>query len=65
MILFPDVQKKLREEIDTVVGNPERSTDTLRFPAFQDTERMPCLKAVIKEVMRCVSCRVHHVTTYA
>lgn len=55
MLLFPDVQEKLREEIDTVVGSPERSSDSLRFPTFQDTERMPYLKAVIKEVMRYVS----------
>lgn len=53
MVLFPDVQEKLREEIDGVVGHPtETDGAAARLPTFQDTRKMPYLHAVIKEVMR-------------
>ena len=53
MVLFPDVQENLREEIDGVVGHPtETDGAAARLPTFQDTRKMPYLHAVIKEVMR-------------
>ena len=56
MILFPKVQTKLRDELNSVVGNPEDGTDSPRFPTFLDTQHMPYLQAVVKEVMRYVYC---------
>ena len=45
MILSPDVQAKVHEELDTVLGK-----DTL--PTFNDRERLPYLQAVIYELYR-------------
>lgn len=41
----PDVQHKIHQEIDTVIGEA-------RFPALDDREKLPYLWAVVKEVMR-------------
>jgi cytochrome P450 len=47
MLLFPEVQKKAQEEIDSVIGaNPSR------LPQFADEERLPYVSAVAKELMR-------------
>lgn len=45
MILFPEVQKKAQEEIDSVIG-------ASRLPQFEDEERLPYVSAVAKELIR-------------
>ncbi|KAJ6553462.1 cytochrome P450 [Mycena vulgaris] len=45
MLLFPAVQKKAQEEIDTVVGQS-------RSPGFEDYDALPYIQALIKEVTR-------------
>jgi cytochrome P450 len=45
MLLFPDVQKKAQQEIDTVVG-------TDRLPHFEDRDKLPYIDALIKETLR-------------
>ncbi|KAF5387184.1 hypothetical protein D9615_001583 [Tricholomella constricta] len=45
MILHPDVQKRARDELDSVVG-------TKRLPELKDRPRLPYLDAVLKEVLR-------------
>ncbi|KAF5359953.1 hypothetical protein D9757_012242 [Collybiopsis confluens] len=45
MVKFPDVQKKLQEEIDGVVGRD-------RLPAIQDRPNLPYVNATIKEALR-------------
>ncbi|XP_069823410.1 cytochrome P450 2D15-like [Dendropsophus ebraccatus] len=46
MILYPDVQSKVQEEIDQVIGRE-------RKPAMGDVLQMPYTNAVIHEVQRC------------
>jgi cytochrome P450 len=45
MILFPEVQKKAQEEIDSVVGKD-------RLPTFGDRDSLPYIEAIICETMR-------------
>ncbi|KAK2053880.1 cytochrome P450 [Colletotrichum caudatum] len=45
MMLFPDVQKRAQEEIDTIIGR-----DTLPQPA--DRDRLPYVSALVKETLR-------------
>ncbi|KAI0267785.1 cytochrome P450 [Gloeopeniophorella convolvens] len=45
MTLYPEVKRKAQAELDAVVG-PHR------LPTFEDSERLPYLNAVIKEVLR-------------
>jgi cytochrome P450 len=45
MTVFPEVQKKAREEIDRVTGGT-------RLPAFQDRDQLPYVEAVYKEALR-------------
>ncbi|KAF5664654.1 oxidoreductase [Fusarium circinatum] len=45
MLLFPDVQKKAQQEIDSVVG-------TERLPQFEDRDDLPYVDALIKEALR-------------
>ncbi|KZL65211.1 O-methylsterigmatocystin oxidoreductase (cytochrome P450 oxidoreductase), partial [Colletotrichum tofieldiae] len=45
MLIFPEVQKKAQEEIDTVVGRD-------RLPQFGDRERLPYVNALVKETLR-------------
>ncbi|KAJ6577527.1 cytochrome P450 [Mycena capillaripes] len=45
MILFPSVQKKAQDEIDSVVGQG-------RSPRFEDYDALPYVQALIKEVTR-------------
>ncbi|KAG8175381.1 hypothetical protein JTE90_007392 [Oedothorax gibbosus] len=44
-VAFPEVQKKIHQEIDTVL-------DTERFPSYQDRFNMPYTEAAICELMR-------------
>jgi cytochrome P450 len=45
MLANPEVLKRLREEIDLVVGSE-------RMPTFEDEEKLPYLVACIKETLR-------------
>jgi|TARA_R110002003_G_scaffold198_6_gene15462 cytochrome P450 len=45
MVLFPEVQKKAKEELDRVVG-PDR------LPVWEDEEKLPYVRGLIKEVLR-------------
>lgn len=45
MLLYPQVQRKAQEEIDSVVG-------THRLPTFSDRENLPYLNAIVKESIR-------------
>ncbi|KAJ7611372.1 cytochrome P450 [Mycena polygramma] len=45
MVLFPDVQRKIQEELDAVVGRS-------RLPNFADRARLPYLQATVREALR-------------
>jgi hypothetical protein len=45
MLLFPDVQKKAQDELDSVIGRD-------RLPTFEDRLRLPFVDAVCKETLR-------------
>ncbi|KAI0295929.1 cytochrome P450 [Russula brevipes] len=45
MLLYPDVQKKAQDEIDSVIGRDQ-------LPTFDDRPRLPFIDAVCKEVLR-------------
>lgn len=45
MALFPGVQRKAQQELDTVLGSD-------RLPQFQDRENLPYMDALVKEVFR-------------
>ena len=45
MLLYPDVQRKAQEEVDSVVGRD-------RLPRAEDLDKLPYLEAVLKEVTR-------------
>jgi len=45
MVLFPEVQKRVQAELDSVVGRK-------RLPTFEDRASLPYLEATIKESLR-------------
>ncbi|XP_006457266.1 hypothetical protein AGABI2DRAFT_212609 [Agaricus bisporus var. bisporus H97] len=45
MLLHPDIQKRAKEELDSVMGHD-------RLPEFSDKPELPYLSAVLKEVFR-------------
>ncbi|XP_046401825.1 methyl farnesoate epoxidase-like [Ischnura elegans] len=45
MVLFPDVQRKVQEELDSKVGKE-------RLPSLKDKERLPYTEATVQEVLR-------------
>ena len=45
MLLYPDIQKKAQEELDSVIGRD-------RLPTFEDRPRLPFVEAVYKEALR-------------
>jgi cytochrome P450 len=45
MVLYPEVQKRAQEEMDTVLGHGH-------LPQFGDEDALPYLKAVLHEVLR-------------
>ncbi|KAH7884291.1 cytochrome P450 [Phlebopus sp. FC_14] len=45
MTLYPDVQKRAQQEIESVVGSD-------RFPNFSDRPRIPYIEAVLRETLR-------------
>ena len=55
LVLYPQVQKKAQEEIDSVLG-----TD-MTLPSLQDRERLPYINAVITEALRYVNPTVGYV----
>ncbi|KAH9959747.1 cytochrome P450 [Lactifluus volemus] len=44
-LLYPDIQKRAQEELDTVTGRE-------RLPTFEDRPRLPFIDALCKEVLR-------------
>jgi cytochrome P450 len=45
MLLYPDIQKKIQGELDSVIGRE-------RLPTFEDRPNLPFIDAVCKETMR-------------
>jgi cytochrome P450 len=45
MVLYPEVQKRAQEEIDSVLGHGH-------LPQFEDEDALPYLKAVRYELLR-------------
>jgi cytochrome P450 len=45
MAMHPEIQKRAREELDTVVGSD-------RLPTFEDYESLPYIRAIIMECSR-------------
>lgn len=45
MALFPRVQRKAQEEIDSVIGGD-------RFPTTEDRKELPYIDAIVKETLR-------------
>lgn len=45
MLLFPDVQQKAQEEIDTAVGNS-------RLPTLEDQDQLQYVWRIVQEVLR-------------
>ena len=45
MLLYPDIQKKAQDELDSVIGRE-------RLPTFEDRPRLPFIDAVCKEILR-------------
>lgn len=46
MMLFPAVQEKAQQELDSVVGHD-------RLPTMEDFESLPYIRQVTKEALRC------------
>ena len=45
MVLYPEVQKRAQEEMDSILGNGG-------LPVFEDENALPYLKAVLYELLR-------------
>lgn len=45
MVMYPEVQAKIHEELDRVLGPNQ-------LPTFRDADRLPYCMAVIKETIR-------------
>ena len=45
MTMHPEIQRKAQAEIDRVVGND-------RLPTLADQPNLPCVDALVKEVLR-------------
>lgn len=45
MVLYPEVQKRAQEEMDSVLGHGH-------LPQFGDEDSLPYLRAVLQEVVR-------------
>lgn len=45
MICFPDVQQKLKDEVDSVIGRD-------RVPTVHDTPNLPYIRAFVREALR-------------
>jgi cytochrome P450 len=47
MAMYPSVQLKAQQELDSVIGNPPT-----RFPTFSDRDQLPYLNAIVEEAQR-------------
>ena len=47
MVLYPEVQARAQEEIDSIIGK-----DLKRLPDWDDRASMPYVEAVIRETLR-------------
>ena len=45
MLLYPDIQKKAQDELDSAIGRE-------RLPSFEDRPRLPFINAMCKETLR-------------
>jgi cytochrome P450 len=45
MLLFPDIQRRAQDELDSVVGRD-------RLPTFEERSKLPFVDAVSREVLR-------------
>ncbi len=45
MVLYPDVQRKVQEDLDSVVGST-------RLPEFADHASLPYIEAIVNEILR-------------
>ena len=45
MIAYPEKQRKCQEELDTVIGRS-------RMPTFADWNRLPYIRATVREALR-------------
>jgi cytochrome P450 len=45
MLIYPDIQKRAQNELDSVIGRE-------RLPTFEDRPKLPFIDAVCKEVLR-------------
>lgn len=48
MVLFPQVQAKAQEELDSVVGRD-------KLPVWEDRPNLPYIRGVVEETLRCES----------
>jgi cytochrome P450 len=51
MVLYPDVQHQAQGEIDALLGPPSSSADC-RLPSMDDYEKLPYIRALVKELWR-------------
>jgi cytochrome P450 len=45
MVLYPDIQKKAQQELDSVIGRG-------RLPEFTDRPSLPYIDSIVKETIR-------------
>lgn len=50
MALYPEIQKRAQDELDSVLGAPDSAC--FRLPAHSDRRHLPYLDAVLKEALR-------------
>ncbi|KAF5653766.1 oxidoreductase [Fusarium sp. NRRL 25303] len=53
MMLFPDVQRKVHEELDAVVGGD-------RYPTMDDFQSLPYVRQTVKEALRSINGAIPH-----
>lgn len=53
MMLFPEVQKRVQKELDTIIGSE-------RLPSIDDFESLPYMRQTIKEALRCMYPSIQH-----
>lgn len=51
MMIYPEIQKKAQAELDALLNGE-------RLPTLDDRDALPYLTAILKEVLRSVSCCV-------